>query len=251
VVGAYLDDIGSNADQGSAYVFARNGASWSQPLKLTASDGGAYDEFGHSVAVSDITIIVGAPGNGGFTTYEGSVYVFMRRSSSWGLTQKLTASDGEANDRFGVSVAVSNDTLVVGASLDDNGFYVDQGSAYIFVRSGAVWGGQVKLTVANIVADSRFGRSVAINGEMVVVGTGADMAVSNSDHGSAYVFVRSGRFWSPQRKLTAIDVVTDGRYGRSVAISGTEIVVGAPHDDIASSAGINSHQGSAYVFPRL
>ena len=118
VVGMPFDDIGGNVNQGSAYVFKRQGGSWVETQKLTASDGAVFDQFGFSVAVSGATIVVGARLDdigGNFT--QGSAYVFERQGGSWVETQKLTASDGAAGDQFGASVAVSGATIVVGALM--------------------------------------------------------------------------------------------------------------------------------------
>jgi cysteine-rich repeat protein len=138
VVGALRDDIGPNADQGSAYVFERNmgGADmWGEVKKLSASDGAADDRFGISVSISGDTVVVGAVGDDSF---RGSAYVFERNmggADMWGEVKKLSASDGAAGDLFGFSVSISGDTVVVGAFGDDIGPNADQGSAYINIRN--------------------------------------------------------------------------------------------------------------------
>src|SRR5262245_52455304 len=106
----------------------------------------------------------------------------------------LFAGDGAADDEFGRSVAVSGDTLVVGATGDDIGANNNQGSAYVFVRSGGVWSFQQKLTANDGAAGDGFGRSVAISGDTVAIS-------SFSGNGAAYVFVRSGGVWTFQQKL--------------------------------------------------
>ncbi|MBM3949797.1 MAG: hypothetical protein FJ312_11295, partial [SAR202 cluster bacterium] len=237
----YSDDVGSNDNQGSAYVFVRSGATWSQQAKLTASDGGTEDRFGDSVAVSGDTAVVGARGE---NSAQGSAYVFVRSGATWSQQAKLTASDGAEDDVFGISVAVSGDTAVVGALFDDVGSNDDQGSAYVFVRSGATWSQQAKLTASDGAARDQFGYSVVVSGDTAVVGAGGDDIGSNGDQGSAYVFVRSGATWSQQAKLTASDGATDDEFGRSVAVSGDTAVVGPWSDNVGS----NLDQGSAYVF---
>ena len=114
-----------------------------EQAKLTASDGAAGDRFHVSAAVSGDTVVVGASGDDvGANADQGSAYVFVKPGAGWVSgteTAKLTASDGAAFDRFGSSVAVSGDTIVVGASGDDVGANADQGSAYVFVKPGAGW----------------------------------------------------------------------------------------------------------------
>ncbi len=185
VVGApYDDDAGS--DSGSAYVFVRSGASWSQQAKLTAGDAAAGDEFGYSVAISGDTAMVGAYADDDGGSESGSAYVFVRSGASWSQQAKLTAGDAAADDWFGFSVAISGDTAVAGANGDDDaGAY--SGSAYVFVRSGASWSQQTKLTAGDAAADNEFGYSVAISGDTAVVGAHLDDD-GGSDSGSAYAF---------------------------------------------------------------
>jgi len=127
VVGAYNDDDkGSNS--GSAYVFVRSGDTWTQQAKLLASDSAAYDYFGWSVAVSGDTAVVGAYMDDDKGNNSGSAYVFVRSGDTWTEQAKLTASDGAENDYFGISVAISGDTWLVGAFNDDS----SKGSAYVY-----------------------------------------------------------------------------------------------------------------------
>lgn len=117
---------------------------------------------------------------------------------------QLFASDGAGADRFGRAVAISGDTVVVGADLDNIGATSDQGSAYVFVRSGTTWVEQQKLTASDGAAGDFFGISVAISGETIVVGAfGHGLGSNISDQGSAYVFVRNGTTWTQQQKLAA------------------------------------------------
>jgi FG-GAP repeat len=237
VVGASLDDDAAT-DSGSAYVFMRSGSSWTQQQKLTASDAAAGDFFGTAVDLFGDTLVVGAAGDRGF---RGSAYVFVRSGSSWSQQQKLTANDGAADDLFGWSVAVSGDTVVVGAPFVET-FRLGSGSAYVFVRSGSSWTQQQKLTASDAAAGDSFGASVAISGDTAVVGARFDDDAGTIS-GSAYVFVRSGTSWSEGAKLTASDAKAFDRFGNSVAISGDTAVVGAPNDDDPGGS-----SGSVYVF---
>ncbi|UCE59025.1 MAG: hypothetical protein JSU63_16470, partial [Phycisphaerales bacterium] len=127
VGGAYADD----GWLGSAYVFVRSGSSWSHQAKLLAGDGAAGDSFGWSVAIEADTIVVGADSDDDSGDSSGSAYVFVRSDSSWSEEAKLLASDGAAGDFFGRSVALDDNTAVVGAPYDaDHG--PDSGSAYVY-----------------------------------------------------------------------------------------------------------------------
>jgi MYXO-CTERM domain-containing protein len=247
LVGVYGDDVGKNADQGSAYVFLRVGGAWTLEAKLTAGDGAANDYFGLSVSVFGDTALVGASLNDvGTKTDQGSAYVFVRSGTTWTQQAKLTAGDGAAFDAFGSSVSVTGDTAVIGAFQDDVSTSTDQGSAYVFVRSGSAWTQQAKLTAGDGAANDAFGSSVSVSGDTALLGAHQDDIGISTNQGSAYVFVRTGTTWTQQAKLTAGDGVTADTFGYSVSVSGDTALVGAYWDNI----GANTDQGSAYVFVR-
>ncbi|MCB1092617.1 MAG: hypothetical protein KDL87_13870, partial [Verrucomicrobiae bacterium] len=141
VIGAYGNDD-AGGETGSAYIFTRSGATWTQQAKLIASDASSGDSFGYSVAVEGDTVVVGAYlHNGAGVGFDsGCAYVFTRSGGTWTQQAKLTATDATKGDSFGVSVAVDGDTAVVGAYLDDrDDTTTNSGSAYIFVRNGVNW----------------------------------------------------------------------------------------------------------------
>ena len=241
VIGADYDDD-NGPDSGSAYVFIRSGSSWVQQAKLTASDGASGDCFGVSVALDGDTAVIGVRYDDDKGSNSGSAYVFIRSSSSWTEQAKLTASDGASEDFFGYSVAVDGDTAVIGTfGDDDNGS--KSGSAYVFIRSGISWVQQAKLTASDGAASDYFGNSVAVDGDIAVIGALYDDD-NGLDSGSAYVFIRTGSSWVQQAKLTAPDGTYSDSFGYSVAVDGdTAAVIGVRYDD---DMGDNS--GSAYVF---
>ena len=239
VVGAHGEDTeGSGA--GAAYIFTRSGTTWSQQAKLTASDAAANDNFGRSAAISGDTVVVGAYWEGAGGDYSGAAYIFTRSGTTWSQQQKIVASDAQASDWFGISVAVSGDTVVVGAYGEDTGGS-DAGAAYIFTRSGTTWTQQQKIQASDKAATDYFGNSVGIDGDTVVVGAfGEDTGGSNA--GAAYVFTRSGTTWSQQQKIQSSDKASGDNFGNSLAISGDTVVVGAYWED--------TDAGSAYIFTR-
>jgi len=247
VVGARFDDTGAALEQGSAYVFQRSGGNWIQTQKLTASDGAQGDWFGHSVAIHDSTIVVGANNYRGGAYNQGAVYVFERSGGTWIQTQLLTASDGAAGDSLGYSVAINGPAIVAGAIGSSSGL----GSAYVFQRSGGNWIQTAKLTASDGAADDLFGYSVAIHGPTIVVGTPrADIIGAPApNQGSAYVFEQSGGNWIQSQKLTVVACEPSScgvLFGISVAIHGAVIVVGASHYDTFPLL----DRGKAYVFER-
>ena len=237
IVGAWGDDDGSAS--GSAYIFDRS-TGWSQIAKLTASDAERGDEFGYSVAISGNLAVVGARLHRDGGSASGAGYVF-DGSTGWDQVTKLTASDAAANDQFGTSVAISGDLAIVGAPGDrDDG--PDSGSAYLFDGSTG-WSQIAKLTASDAAAVDRFGTSVAINGDLAIVGAPLDDD-GGPDSGSTYLFDASTG-WSEVAELTASDAGRGDEFGYSVAISGDLAVAGARLDDDSGSS-----SGSAYVFDR-
>lgn len=233
--------VSGTPGRGGGAAFAQRG---DEETKLTAFDGAASDLFGCAIAISGDTAIVGASQDEkGVYLNVGSAYVFVRCGGTWTLQQKLTASDGTAIDWFGYSVALSGDTALVSARLDDDRGDAS-GSAYVFVRSGSVWTEQQKLTASDGAEGDCLGSSLSLSGDTALVGaTGSD--VHGSGSGCAYVFVRTGGVWSEQQKLAASDGAAEDGFGGSVALSGATALVGASGDD---DRGTDS--GSAYVFVR-
>ncbi len=247
IVGANLDDVSTNADQGSAYVFTRSGTTWTQQAQLTAAGGAVSDQFGVAVAIAGDAVIVGASlDDVGGTNNQGSAYVFTRSGTTWTQQTQLTAAGGAASDQFGASVALSGDTAIIGARLDDVGSFVDQGAAYVFVRSGTTWTQQAQLLATGGDIGDNFGSSVAVSGDTAIIGARGDDVGANTDQGSAYIFTRSGTTWTQQTQLNASDGAASDQLGIAVAISGQTVIVGANRSDWGTSG----NQGSAFVFTR-
>lgn len=301
VVGTYLEAsnaTGVNGDQnddstlgaGAVYVFVRTESGWEQQAYLKASNAEGLDRFGFSVAISEDTIVVGAPFEASYASGvngsqddnsmagAGAAYVFIRNGETWSQQAYLKASNPGADDWFGQSVAISGDTIIVGAYYEDSnatGVNGDQnsnlmlnaGAAYVFTRSGTTWSQQAYLKASNTNEDM-FGTSVAISGDTIVVGApyedskvtgvnGNQNDNSAESAGAAYVFVRSGNSWRQQAYLKASNTEARDYFGGSVDVYGNTIVVGAPFED-SQGSGVNGNQdsnsavnaGAAYVYVR-
>ncbi|HKQ74877.1 MAG TPA: FG-GAP repeat protein [Blastocatellia bacterium] len=238
---------GGPENQGAAYVFVRSGTAWNQQTILTASDGAAFDYFGSSVAIDGNTAVIGAPGATGPNGNQGAVYVFVRSGTTWTQQQKLTVvSDGVSDgfdDYFGISVAISGNTVAVGAPYVTLDNYL-QGAAYVFARSGTTWTQQQKLTTSGDATAIYFGWSVAISGSTVAV---AASCYDWSDGGficpdSVYVYARSGTTWPLQQRLTTSDTFGE------VAISGDTLVVGAY---VARAAYVFVRSGTTWTLQQM
>ncbi len=278
---------------GAAYVFFRSNGVWTQQAYLKAANTDAIDQFGYSVAISSDTIVVGAPNEDSNATgvdgdetdnsvaEAGAAYVFSRANGVWAPQAYLKASNTDAGDAFGYSVAISDDTLVAGAFLEDskatgvNGDGSDNsspssGAAYVFRRidSNGVsdWSQEAYFKASNTDIGGLFGNFVAISGDMAVIGAEGEASNATSvdgdetdnsldEAGAAYVFMRTNGVWTQQAYLKASNTDSGDFFGRSVGISGETIAVGAYLEDSAVT-GVNGDQtdnsaeeaGAAYVF---
>jgi hypothetical protein len=224
VIGADEDD----SDRGSAYVFKRDGTSWTEEAKLNASDGESGDYFGVSVSLSGDYALIGAVGD---DSERGSAYVFKRDGTNWLEEAKLNASDGYDDDFF-CTVSIDGDYALIGAFYDDL-----RGSAYVFKRDGTSWTEEDKLNASDGESGDIFGHSVCISGDYALIGAPRD----DNYKGSTYVFKRDGTSWIEEAKLVASDGEEFGDYfGVSVSLSGDYALIGAGGDDF--------ERGSAYVF---
>jgi hypothetical protein len=253
VIGAPKDDNSNGEAAGSAHVFTRSGDTWSHQGKLIAPDGDSNDDFGRSVALKGDTAVIGAPGDDIPDAEDntpdrdaGSAYVFTRSGDSWSPDGKFIAYDKDSGDFFGVSVALGDDTVVIGATgvSSSNGNYA--GGAYVFTRSDGTWSRQSKLTANDREGYDQFGDPVAVAGDTAVIGVPRDNNANGQGAGSAYVFTRSGDTWSQQTKLTADDGDSDDQFGSSIALSGDTIVIGSLDDENPNG----ESAGSAYVYTR-
>jgi hypothetical protein len=301
-VGAYGEDsaaqgVGGNqadnsaSDAGAVYVFRRSGTTWQQEAYLKASNNEAGDLFGSSVALSGDTLAVGsrfedsaATGVNGdqindSLSESGAVYVFRRIGTIWQQEAYLKASNTGTGDHFGWSVALSGDTLAVGADSEDSaaqgvgGSQTDNsasasGAVYVFRRSGATWQQEAYLKASNTGAGDVFGWSVALSGDTLAVGAyfedsaaqgvGGDQTDNSANNsGAIYMFRHSGTTWQQEAYLKASNTGAGDRFGVSVALSGDTLAVGANHEASAAQ-GVGSDQtdnsasdsGAAYVFRR-
>jgi hypothetical protein len=256
---------------GAAYVFTRSGTRWSQQAYLKASNSGAYDKFGYSVAVSGDTAVIGAfqedsnattaNGSNNSATNSGAAYVFTRSGTTWSQQAYLKASNSEANDNFGWSVAVSGDTAVIGAHQEDsnaiavngdgsNNSASDSGAAYVFTRSGTRWSQRAYLKASNSGVNDYFGWSVAVSGDNAVIGApseasntitvngnGSNNSATNS--GAAYTFSGLSPAVAASPTVSAISPTSGSTAGgTSVTITGTNFT-GATNVTFGGAAATN------------
>ena len=268
-------------------VFRQTATGWAREQFLQDPDL-RDDAFGASVAVAGDTLVIGAPFNDRVVSRSGTAFVYRRGSTGWRLEAALKASNAEASDDFGSSVAIDGDTIVVGApdeasaatgvnsaapGPEDNS-RLGSGAAYVFRRSGTAWTQQAYLKASNTGPSDGFGRSVAISGDTIAVSapdedsaaTGVNGSAPGQDDdsmasaGAVYVFRRSGTNWAQEAYVKASNTGAFDQFGDSIALSSDTLVVGASGEDsgatgvdgITPGPGDNSKSasGAAYVFQR-
>ena len=244
LIGSYWD----RTRRGSAYIFARNGSTWTQQAKLIDPDGRSEDNLGLHVSLSGTTALVSALSDDDLGNASGSVFVFTAEGTTWSQQAKLHASDGSQFRYFGSGVSLSGNTALIGAS-GGSGDSTYAGAAYVFTRTGSTWTQHSKLQASDASAEDFFGSSVAIDGNIAVIGAERDSISGATYSGSAYVFQFNGTSWQQQTKLTNNSVAAFDFFGAAVAISGDTALVGANGDDgVGLSGSAAPDQGSVHVF---
>ncbi|MEM7183717.1 MAG: putative Ig domain-containing protein [Spirochaetota bacterium] len=293
----------SASNSGAAYVYTRSGTTWTQQAYLKAPNAESSDFFGYDVGISSDTIVVGAYGEASNQTTitngtsastnnsannSGAAYVFKRSGTTWAQEAYLKAANAEGDDFFGDAVAISSDTIVVGAYGEDsnqttitNGTTASSdntlsivGAAYVFKRSGTTWAQEAYLKPPNGETNDAFGRAISVNGDTIAIGafqedsnqttiTNGTTASSDNSQGSSgavYVFKRSGTTWAQEAYIKAPNAFTSTQFGIDVAIESDTLVVGSNWEDsnqttitngsTASSDTSVNDAGAVYVFKR-
>jgi trimeric autotransporter adhesin len=255
---------------GAVYIFRRNSnATWVQEAYVKASNTGASDFFGYSIALSSDALAVGAIGEDSNSATNqadnslvesGAVYVYRRNGTSWAQEAYVKAPSPGADDWFGSAVGISGDVLAVGAQNDATGV------AYVYRRSGTTWSYEARIDPESTTNVSAFGYSLGVAGNVVVVGaylerggaTGVngDPSDGSADaSGAAYLFYSNETAWEQGAYIKASNTDASDHFGEVVAISDDAVVVSATQES-SSAAGINgdeandnaSSSGAIYVF---
>ena len=262
-------------DSGGAYVFARNGNTWVQQAYIKPSNTQSSDKFGFALALSGDgnTLAVGAiledssargiNGNQMDNSAEssGAVYMFARTGTTWAQQAYVKASNTDAGDQFGWSVALNHDgtTLAVGAQSEASGAAginanqadnaaADAGAAYVYVRRGTAWSQQAYIKASNAQGGDRFGFCLSLSGDgntLAVCGYDEDGGATGVNgpqnegaggSGAAYVFVRRGTAWSQEAYVKASNTAPNAAMGSSIALSadGNTLAVGSADEDSLS-----------------
>ncbi|HTA33165.1 MAG TPA: hypothetical protein VK721_07050 [Solirubrobacteraceae bacterium] len=264
-IGAPGRQVAGHAGQGAVDVFAipaSRTASPTQLAQLTAPDGMANDALGISVAVSGQTVIAGADLHRVGTVQQGAAYIFVKPASGWTHARaaaQLTAEQGQTRELFGRSVAISHDTVVVGAPDHDriapvhDGIAAEEGTAYVFVKPVSDWAGSLTQTAQLAASDpgkgDQFGGALAISGATIAVGAPGHATGKSTEQGAGYVFAKPPTGWenaTETDELIANDGTEGDKLGLSVALSEATILLSAPNHEVNKTRA----QGAVYSFRR-
>jgi hypothetical protein len=239
VVGAYGDDIGTNASQGSVIVYKFDGTDWVFMQRLTDNVGQAGDFFGASVSVSGNYIAIGANyDDEGAMSQNGSVSIFKLDGINWVFMQKISDAGSNNYDHFGSSVSISGNQLIVGEPFDDILPNTDQGSALFFTYNGTSWVLVQKIFNSVGTSSDFFGRSLSVTGNYAVIGE------PSNGTGNAYLYRYNGISWALMNSLTESG---SSKFGERVSISENYLAIGSPNETV----GTNSSQGATYLYIRV
>ena len=225
----------SEAEEGSVYLYIKEGTRWVYASELIAGDTDENDYFGQSVALQGDMIAVGARNAG--AKEAGALYIFRHSGNEWQKIAKMEPSGGKKNDHFGFTVAISGDTIAVGARRADPDGLQDAGAAYVYTVEGDSVELVTKLTASDASELDEFGQSIAIAGDIIAVGAWKD----NDRKGSIYLFRQIDGEWVEVDKITASDAAKKDEFGYSLAAFGNRMVTGAHKADDGA--------GAAYVLP--
>lgn len=280
------DDSGDSS--GAVYLFSRQASGWAQRAYVKASNAGSVDGFGTALAFSNGTLAVSAPfedsqatgidgaesnGPGGS---QGAVYVFVEANGNWQQQAYVKATNTDAIDLFGSSVALDGDILAVGAPWEDgaatsvdgdqsSNAAMNSGAAYVYERIGAVWQPLAYLKADNAEAEDELGAALAVSGELIAVGAPGESSndgsaadpSNNAAHeaGAAYVFARAGASYQQVAYLKASNPHADARFGAKLALQGNVLAVSAVGEGTLGGDGSGSNElrpesGAVYVFER-
>jgi hypothetical protein len=237
IAGAYMEDSGGT-NAGAAYIYHRTGANaWDGGYKIMAPLPEAEAQFGYSVAISGDYAIVGARGEDTGGGNAGAAYIFQRSgTNSWGAGTRIMATDPEANDQFGSSVAIDGGRAIVGAPYESSGALAS-GASYIYQLSGGSWTG-TKLAASDPAAANCFGFSVDIAGDYAIAGT-----FIQSGAGKAYIYHNTGSGWGVGAILSSPTATP--LFGFSVSIAEGYAVIGSPDENTGAAS-----SGAACIYER-
>lgn len=247
VIGAPGADV-AGTDSGAAMVYERFAGAWEAVATLVPAAGASGERFGSAVAVDGERILIGASGDVSAGEQPGSAYLFERASDGWHEVARWSPSDGKGGDAFGDAVALAGDLALIGARFADLAGS-DEGAAYLFERTSDGWQEAAKLTLPEPSDRDQFGHSVALAGDVALVGA-PRVDEPDRDSGALWAFVRGADGWGSRGRLSPAAPDAYDEFGTAVAADGSVAVVGAPQD-IPEGESDRTVTGTATLFREL
>jgi len=217
-------------NKGYIYVYEKVNNGWEFLQSMTGSATQSNSVFGESVAISGEYIMVGSLETFNANVGQGVVYVFKLTNGLFEEVDIITADDGSANDQFGISIAIDNNTMVVGAINAEVNNQNNAGAIYVYVLENGDWNFQAKLTASNVTAWDFFGFAIDIHGDRIVAT--ADPFPFEDGEGTAYTYIRTGSIWNFEVALQPSISAIGSRFGISVALDDDDLLVGASYHDL-------------------
>lgn len=236
VIGSY----GRNNSSGAVYIFDVNQNDiWSESQIITPSDLELYVHFGYAIAATKDYIIVGSPKDSQNGVQSGSAYIFKKElDGMWSEVQKIVSNDVAIRDNFGISVALFENTAVVGSYQDDD-IGENSGSAYVFEKTSNTWSQVTKLNASNGLAGDYFAKNVSISNNTIVISS-----QNGGESGTAYIYYKSGPgVWQETSRLRSPSGSTDDFFADKILLQNNVLIIGAERDDENVIGG-----GSAYIY---
>lgn len=238
VVGAPGYTYNGASDAGIAYIFMKSGDDWSSSAVLTPQDIDGHDDFGTDVAIDGDAVIIGSPLDDDRGGDSGSAYIFRKAGEAWIEEAKLGPTDGQGAGHLGRSVGISGDYAIAGVPFELGDIHV-VGSAYIFAKTDSGWVQSARLEGSDTGLGALFGHSVAIQGDVAMVGAIGASGIASST-GAVYVYQLINNEWEFVQKLADSDGVLGSQFGLSIAFENDCAVIGTD--------GGSNESGKVYFF---
>lgn len=252
VVGAPNETVDGKSKAGAAYVFVREGDAWRQQARLVSRDPESDDLFGVTVSIWKDRIAVGAPANIfssiGAAARQGYVLTWRRTGDSWAHEQTVRLSEeSSSGNGFGFSAIVREDTLLIGAPLEDTGA-LNSGAAYVYEWEGASWQQVKRLKASTPQRESHFGTMMAMDADVIAVSAWQEDVNGNTWAGAVYTYRRAPDAWTPLQRVLAPTNRALAMFGAALIVQGELLIVSAAHNPPDTTS---NRSGEVHIFERV